>query len=300
MANLNADIIFRNGNFADYTEANIKAGEPAVATDTKQVFVGVGTGEHVELLTEYDLEPVYTYTHTGNTEIVVTAVNEATGEFTSTAHGLSNGNILFPILNIDAGKVFFLNLVPTGLVINDGSSNIWYVVEKTDNTFKLSKSAGGAAVTYTVNASMDLTKWHFERSTVNAGKVITGLPASKRYRLELKTRCLQKNAGFYIFPNVISLTNDWLVSSGTAYAYPNISANGDIFNRATVYYDYTGMLNFKSSGYKIISNSTTTITATDITKVAVNPTLTIATDITGFNLVYTNLANGSQIDFFKN
>lgn len=103
------------------------------------------------------------YTHTGNKEVQTTAVDLATGTFTAVGHGLNNADMIFPILNLGYLEAGFgiIRPFPTGLVLQR-----YFVVEKTDDTFKVAVSAGGAAVVFTSNTFMDLTKWHFEKKNV--------------------------------------------------------------------------------------------------------------------------------------
>lgn len=104
---------------------------------------------------------IASYTHSGNKEVHCTAVDLATGTFTSVGHGLVNGDTIFPILNLGYLESTFgiIRPFPTGLLLQR-----YFVVEATVNTFKVSVTSGGVAVTFTSNANMDLTSWHFEKS----------------------------------------------------------------------------------------------------------------------------------------
>lgn len=107
------------------------------------------------------------YTHSGNKEVQTTDVDLATGTFTAVGHGLVNGDVVYPILNLGYLEYNFgiIRPFPTGLLLQR-----YFVVEKTDDTFKVSTTGGGAAVTFTANANQDLTAWHFEKKKV--GQVI--------------------------------------------------------------------------------------------------------------------------------
>lgn len=48
----NADIIIRNGNNENFDPSKLRQGEPAVSIDTKQFFVGLGSGQVMELATK--------------------------------------------------------------------------------------------------------------------------------------------------------------------------------------------------------------------------------------------------------
>lgn len=106
---------------------------------------------------------IASYTHSGNKEVQPTAVDLATGTFTAVGHGLVNGDVIFPILNLGYLEATFgiIRPFPTGLLLQR-----YFVVEKTNDTFKVSATSGGTAVTFTSNTYMDLTKWHFEKKVV--------------------------------------------------------------------------------------------------------------------------------------
>lgn len=67
--------------------------------------------------------------------------DNATDFFTATSHGLVNGDII--LIDNTGGAL------PTGTSIN----TLYYVVNKTTNTFQISTTAGGAAVNFTTNGT---------------------------------------------------------------------------------------------------------------------------------------------------
>lgn len=71
---------------------------------------------------------------------------------TSTAHGLSNGDVLLLTTS---------NTLPAGL----SASTPYYVIDRTDDTFKLSASSGGAAVDIT-GTGTGVHKWHNPTATI--------------------------------------------------------------------------------------------------------------------------------------
>lgn len=71
---------------------------------------------------------------------------------TSTAHGLSNGDVLLLTTS---------NTLPTGLSL----ATPYYVINKTNDTFELSASSGGAAVDIT-GTGTGVHKWHNPTATV--------------------------------------------------------------------------------------------------------------------------------------
>jgi hypothetical protein len=98
------------------------------------------------------------YTHIGNREAQPTAIDLATGTFTAVNHGFVNGNriaVVIPRTELSQPALYYM---PTGL----NPDNLYYVVNADVNTFKLSSTVGGAAITYTVNSNLDITKFYFE------------------------------------------------------------------------------------------------------------------------------------------
>lgn len=71
---------------------------------------------------------------------------------TSTAHGLSNGDVLLLTTS---------NTLPAGLSL----ATPYYVIDRTDDTFKLSASSGGSAVDIT-DTGTGVHKWHQPTATV--------------------------------------------------------------------------------------------------------------------------------------
>ena len=111
---------------------------------------------------------IYTYQHTGNVETYVTGVDVSTGVFTSPGHGLANNATVVVTVDVPYNIGQPYNVLPTGLTLGDSSSNItsstlYYVNVIDENSFTLSLTSGGDAVSLTANAKMDVTKFHFEQ-----------------------------------------------------------------------------------------------------------------------------------------
>jgi hypothetical protein len=112
----------------------------------------------------------------GNTEITMSAVDTTTDTFTSVAHGLANGDVIYPILNNDNEVNFSYAMWAGGLV----KDTRYFVVNKTDDTFQVSITSGGGALDLT--SAGNVAKWHFEKLNTTS-VVIANLPARKRYRM---------------------------------------------------------------------------------------------------------------------
>lgn len=254
------------------------------------------TSTNVEGALSELVAPVTTYTHSGNTEIVISAVDVATNRFTSVGHPLINGNTIYPIINDNAGIVFPTNVYAGGLtqVVNG------YYVKKIDaDTFELyAESALTTILDVTENTNMDLTKWHFEKSGSNTSVTISGLTPAKKYRLVINGRCLQLNASAHVHVNDNPLAAEYIASGNTVYTNPNILCNGDIDNFVRVEIDYTKHLTIVAKGCKIHSNTVIAYGTIALDKYFISPEY-VGQDITSITLKYCTPANGYKIEVWR-
>jgi hypothetical protein len=168
--------------------------------------------------------PVATLTVTDNTEYVVTVADTTTDFFTCVGHGLVNTNVIFPVLNNTTSLIFSLAVFAGGLA----SGTAYYVVNKTNDTFQLSLTSGGAPIDITVNATVDLTKWHFEKINT-ANYVISSLPSRYKYRLRVTGKRLNKATTPAVYNTAWGYGADWLYTGGTNIFFPFYSvSNGDM------------------------------------------------------------------------
>jgi hypothetical protein len=168
--------------------------------------------------------PVATLTVTDNTEYVVTVADTTTDFFTCVEHGLVNTNVIFPVLNNTTSLIFSLAVFAGGLA----SGTAYYVVNKTNDTFQLSLTSGGAPIDITVNATVDLTKWHFEKINT-ANYVISSLPSRYKYRLRVTGKRLNKATTPAVYNTAWGYGADWLYTGGTNIFFPFYSvSNGDM------------------------------------------------------------------------
>lgn len=237
--------------------------------------------------------PIATYVHSGNKEVVVTAVDATTDTFTSVAHGLADGDRIIICLNTD-NTVFgyALTYLPTGITYGQ-----YYVVNKTDDTFKLSASSGGAAINLTAKATMDLTKWHIELPKTDS-VTISSLPPSKKYRVVGKG--LIPRAQFYLRPNGVDITNVYMETGNTSIArYPLIiSATGELGIYLDVLIDFTDFLVLNCKGYAIAATDDAKNTVTLVNKTFIS-TVDKGEDITSIALYGSYLPNGFVVEVYK-
>jgi hypothetical protein len=82
----------------------------------------------------------YGYTPAGNFTPMVATIDAATDAFTSFAHGLTNGQ-----------TVLVYDIMASGLSAGFTEGTIYFVVNATTDTFQLSATSGGAAITITTS-----------------------------------------------------------------------------------------------------------------------------------------------------
>jgi hypothetical protein len=259
-----------------------------------------GTPSRVSTLESFGLTPMARYVHSGNTEVVVSAVDVGTGVFTSVGHPLQNGDMVMPVLNADINGVYPAKVYQTPLA----NTAPYYVVNRTADTFKLSATSGGAAITLSANADIDLTKWHLE--TVPAGLSMQNLAVGKRCRVTVRGRIMLDATAGYLLPNGEGLVNSAtnLFTHGTTFNYPTLPAEGSMFADMEFIVDWTeDNLTIKQRGFTIRNNSATAY-ATRVLNHATRLRLA-SQDIN--SLVFHNLnnsyrwafANGTVIEVYK-
>jgi hypothetical protein len=278
-----------------------ESGPNEVTTATATNIIGIlkGDGSNVQQAVagtdfpEDTITPVATYIHDSNPEITVSAVDVDTNTFTSVGHGLSDGDTIYPIINQDAGSVYPIAVYAGGLVQTVYG---YYVINATTDTFQLSETSGGTAIDITENSTMDLTKWHFEKSTVNTSFTINNLPARKKYKVIVKGKVLQASTGAYIMPNSIDHHN-WLNGSSPTYANGSLSFNGDIYNYYECIIDFDDILSISASGIKSSSknaaennNASRQVNVANLDYSGIN--------ITSLFFEYHNPANGYKVEVY--
>ena len=176
-----------------------------------------------------NIAPIATYRHTSNLEVVVVAVDTVTGVFTSVGHGLVNGNTIAPTIN-NGTLGLPATIYPSGIT-NLNMPSMYFVIESTNDTFKVSLTNGGVAVIPTTSG--DLSKFHFERTSVT-NIIISNLFESDFHRLVIKGKSLVNGAQTYITPQSVTTGNFGIKGDlyaglfllGTVYSYALVTING--------------------------------------------------------------------------
>lgn len=233
-----------------------------------------------------------TYTYNGNKELVISDVDTANNTFTSAAHGLANGNLIYPFSNLNSGDphcFYFMPLVtyPT---------YTYFVVQATTDTFKIALTSGGAEVDLITNATMDLTKWHFE-VVPNVTHIIAGLPNLTRIRVKISGRMAQ-NGSIYLLPTNHVNNNKFLNTAG-GVGYPN--QPGSLCNcyfRYNLVYDSSaglGIYGDLASWYQ----NTTTLSTISYNFATINLVDLFSEDtLVSLSFGNANVANGFKIEVY--
>ena len=155
-----------------------------VAATTVQGAINELAGDIVQVETNLN-NVIYEFEYNLNVEVHVESLDLMTGTFYKSGHGFSNGNEISAILNIGTYSAA-ISVFPSAM-----PNDTYYVVEATQNSFKISSSINGAPITFVENAKMDLTKWHFEKNT-NSPFSFTNLPNLRSLRVVLLLRSLKQ------------------------------------------------------------------------------------------------------------
>ncbi|TVY09977.1 hypothetical protein [Paenibacillus cremeus] len=240
-------------------------------------------------------ELVARYVFNGNKSVSVSSVDTVNNIFTSTAHGLTNGQRVAIFLNQNAGKIHPFTAFPTGFSTNN---SYYYVVNATTDTFQVSATSGGAAKTI---SGGDITKWHFE--VIGATLIsISNLPPAPKYRCILYGTTAS-NVSLMLYP---SAPNNWNDNSSIRYAdntFGNCSlgSSANYWNYVEAYFDSTGIAKASYKGKTITASpSAATFTGTSITDAFVFTNTTFADSlISGITFNCGELiANGTVMEVY--
>lgn len=248
--------------------------------------------------------PIATYTHTGNTEIIVTAVDVGTSTFTAVGHGLANGILVAPVSNWSGGAIYPIDKYPGGL---SQPMNGYYVGVVDANSFKLYTDAGlSTLVTLSANANIDLATWHFE-TVPSASIVITGLGTRSKCKLVIKSKNLIKSSPVYVWTGGTGVSQTYMktptalgAATASTYAYASLGLNGDLFNYAEIFFDNTQYNTFAVKSTIARSNTTTANYVTNSNDTYVDMSYThYNKPFTQVTVLSAALANGSKIEVYR-
>ena len=191
------------------------------------------------------------YTHSGNIEIKVTAIDYVTNTFTKIGHELVNGDVLFliPILLSGeryqaTGSTTFNNYLPYT------SSSKLYVINKTDDTFQLSSTSGGTAITLTENSKVTINSFKFEKES-NAILNIDLVDEYKAVRIVFN--------GFLTGQSWLEVINNKIT-----YLMNGIGSSSITINRGVPYFFYVDYLTAYCIGFIEMHSGISHLMKTDV------------------------------------
>lgn len=239
----------------------------------------VGSGNVSNLIGEF--------TYNENKEVAVTAIDLATGTFTKIGHGFVNGDNIYPILNLNVNIAFPLFVFPTNL-----DCIRYYVVNSTADTFQISLTNGGSAVTFTANSDMNLTKWHFEKPS--NWFAVTGL-SEKAIKVIYTGKTLGNNLSITPDMNVNWNLNTWTELGNIS----SLSTTGSVYVNVEIYIYIKEKMSYQAIGqaYKPLSKIKNTYTPIDIRAIRMINNTEYITNITVTSSE--NSINGNKISIYR-
>lgn len=238
-------------------------------------------------------EPIVTYTHTTNQEIVPQSIDFATSTFTSVGHGLTNGNLLMPVINKDTYVRYPTAVYPSDMTfIYHG----YYVVNATENTFQLSTTFNGPVTTFTAKATTDLTKWHFEKVVINNSVTIDNLPPSKKYKVRVKGSNTSVG-NLVIRPNGLNTNFATTYSSNVTSPSAGVNVHGDVY--CLIDFEINSVRELMITGTsQIIKSVHDTLNNAGLNNFVIVRKETVGLDITSIAFISFYPANGMTIEVF--
>lgn len=257
----------------------------------------ISNASQISDIAKYLNTPIVTYTHTSNKEVYVTAIDTSTDTFTANNHGLVDGAMILPTLNLSVQDVYFPPTVyPTPI---NNIQGVYFVVNSTPNTFKLSLTSGGSAIDITDVG--DISKWHFE--TVHDNITIINIPNLKRCLVRIKGKTLISSGSNYMIPNALSVSGA-ITTITPVSSNGTLSATGSIFLNADIEVDWTGMLRLRLVGESSNSSTTTSNSNAFATRSVMFPMLPKNQTVSTLLFLKANntnqwaFANGTTVEVF--
>ena len=242
------------------------------------------------------------YTHSGNKEIYIQSVDVDLNTFTSANHGLSNGNILWPVFNDNLGDKIAGSVMPGGFTTFRNYPG-YYVVNSTINTFQLSTTINGTAIDITTNPNMDLNKWHFEDGKGADNYIFSNLKQGLKNVL-IKIVGKEKRFGSigHVSVNGQASLPNWhsqVVTSGLWYQN-GISCLGNIWSDAEIVVNTQSFMKVTVFALRARQNTSTANTADIIDKISVCTDQNYkGVDISSIGILNSGFANGLNLKIYQ-
>jgi hypothetical protein len=244
---------------------------------------------------------IASYTHSGNKEVHVTAIDTDTNIFTSVGHGLVSNNTMFMSLNVDAGRVIFLSTIPGGIAssyFGSASNPIFYAKVIDADHFTISQSYNGADIDIT--SVGDVTKWHFERQNEIDSVLLSNFPANiRRIRVVLNGHYLSNSSFLYLKPNSIN-SGGFVYDGSNHLAYPWMAQSGVVYNHSEAIIDSNNQLCWMVNRFRSYPNLPALDSAVNNAGIVYTDARYTSFDINSLLITgNTIMANGTRIDVYK-
>ena len=225
------------------------------------------------------------YIHSGNKEVIISDYNATTGVFTSLAHGMVNGTALYFVARKTV--TYPLSVIPDSANL----SSQYYVVESTNDTFKLASTAGEAAIIFG-NTTISLADFFLE---VRPYQVVINFGAFYNNLVQI---AISNNARELMGVNFTIGSTGWRSGNPSDYQIPLGTSNAPTVTGYMVseYRFINGICFIRQNGQVVYastktSNGVTTHNNRVVTKVMAE------TGINGITLYHPS--NGQKLLFYK-
>jgi hypothetical protein len=251
------------------------------------------------------MKPVLTYTYNLNTEIRPTAVDitnsgATPNTFTLVGHGLVNNTEIYAVINTgEEWQQYLPNIVCGGMA----NTQRFFVVNKTNDTFQISTTSGGAALDITTDGGIPNAKWHFE--TIGTGAwtnafSVTGIPSLTKMLLRIKGKTITNAPSIKVAFNSIGNVSEWMGTTTISQVlYLQIAnGNGNLLYRNDITIDTSHRFSFFQFGYSYGSNSASANYSSniDVKNFCPNRADTVITSMT---FTDQRFANGTVMEVYK-
>jgi hypothetical protein len=273
---------------------NIPAGTASTTTitDTANYY----TSDNVEgALAELGVKGklVASATVTNNIEYRPTAVDIDTDTFTLVAHGLGNNDVIYATLNIgEEWQQYQPNVVCGGMT----NTQLFYVVNKTNDTFQISLTASGAAINLTSNGGIPSAKWHFEKLT-STSLTVSGLPNLTKFMIKITGKHLSNTRLIKLLFNSLGDITEWMTTVSTGNSLILTFTNCNVLYNNEITIDTSRNFSVTQMGYSMSANTTSANGTTNIDTKHYCPGRT-GLVVTEFTLSGSRFANGLKVEVY--
>ena len=236
-------------------------------------------------------EILTTYIHSGNKEVYVTSINYATNTFTSVGHGLVNDDRLF-IAMIGNSAIEVVLPIRASMPVTSNDCG-YFVINATADTFSLSITSGGSAIPLYNKAGIDLSKWRFEKSSINKVFDFTNI-TNRGVKIDILGHI--GRVPRYVYPSVALTYTQGYNNTGTTQTYLTHDSLYLIYGRYIVEIsNNNGRIYTKREWYGITLDNTNENKIVPVNGVIYQSNNDTIANLTGVRLGTMNISNGTMI-----